>query len=72
MIDKAIHLLQEETKKGLQSHKNELWRKIDAYYTGYRKELVADQMKKKESDEDPAVREKILSDQLELMTHMAQ
>ena len=72
MVSEAIGMLKEQTDKGLQCHKNELWRKIDQYYTGYRNELLADQIKKKETDEDPAVREKTLSEQLELMTHMAQ
>ena len=33
---------------------------------------MADSIKKKETDEDPAMREQTLNEQLELMTHMAQ
>ena len=71
MVNDAVHLLKEQTDKSLTAHKNELWKKIDHYYTGYRNELLADQVTKKETNDDPAQREKTLSEQLELMTHMA-
>lgn len=70
-IDGAIKVLQDRTSLTLQQHKNQLWKKIDAYFTGYRNELMADSLKKKETDEDPAMREQTLNEQLELMTHMA-
>lgn len=42
LIGKEITMLKKMTSEGLLSHKNELWRKIDSYFTGYRKELMAD------------------------------
>lgn len=72
MIDDAVDELNEHTTKGLTAHKNALWRRIDNHFTQYRNELMADSMKKLVPDEDPAMREKNLHDQLELMTHMAQ
>ena len=56
----------------LAAYKSKLCDKLKGHYNKYRKELMADSLKKQEQDEDPFVREKSLNEQLELMTKMAQ
>ena len=72
LINEAVEELKDHTRRGLQSQRNELWRKLDTFFTQYRNELMADSMNKKEKDDNPANKERTLAESLELMTLMAQ
>lgn len=46
LLNVEVETLKEMTVKGMQSHNNELWRKIDAYFTNYRRQLKSEQLQK--------------------------
>ena len=63
--------------KGKTSHqigrcKKEFWHMCTVWLAKWKEDLRNDSLKKKNSDEDPLLREQTLNEQLELMTHMAQ
>lgn len=70
-LDKGIKQLKDKTSLGLSRTKNELWRRLNQQLTTYKKELMADQLKQKETDASPFDKEQTLSKELEIMTQIA-
>ena len=52
-IDQSIGVLKNATAADLKRQKDKLLSRLDAHFTAYRQELQNDNMKKKQSDEDP-------------------
>jgi hypothetical protein len=64
--------MQNETKKHLGHHKQNLWSQLDKNLERHKKELLEENNRRNEKDEDFSKVEKTLKDRLETMTKMAQ
>lgn len=71
-FENHISKLKDFTKHGLQENKDKLDAKLQKAFNDYKTDLMSESLKKKESNEDPLVREKTLQENLEIMTHCAQ
>ena len=67
-----IQTMHEDTKTHLGNHKQNLWSKLDKNLERHKKELMEENNRRQETNEDFSKVEKTLKDRLETMTKMAQ